>query len=245
MDELTAKNNLDMGVEYTQLDLVKAYKTRTEEIHEQLQAAKDEGVVAELANELFNISSAYIALRDNTVLPDDSEQQPLVIFTDASVRKNYEYAAFSIVAKNIVQDFSLPMEVLDKYNIQIEPESSDEICFITGVVVNFDVNSAEMMAILAALEIFLYSAIETGQSIVFYTDSLTSKKVLCHKLLQSELSKYSEIRKIFKNFVNENSIDVIIKKVKAHSGIELNEIADIFAKRRIDQQTSVLRRRAI
>jgi ribonuclease HI len=69
--------------------------------------------------------------------------------------------------------------------------------------------------------------------------------VLCHKLLQSELSKYSEIRKIFKNFVNENSIDVIIKKVKAHSGIELNEIADIFAKRRIDQQTSVLRRRAI
>jgi len=216
MDELTAKNNLDMGVEYTQLDLVKAYKTRTEEIHEQLQAAKDEGVVAELANELFNISSAYIALRDNTVLPDDAEQQPLVIFTDASVRKNYEYAAFSIVAKNL-----------------------------TGVVVNFDVNSAEMMAILAALEIFLYSATETGQSIVFYTDSLTSKKVLCHKLLQSELSKYSEIRKIFKNFVNENSIDVIIKKVKAHSGIEMNEIADIFAKRRIDQQTSVLRRRAI
>jgi ribonuclease HI len=38
---------------------------------------------------------------------------------------------------------------------------------------------------------------------------------------------------------------VIIKKVKAHSGIEMNEIADIFAKRRIDQQTSVLRRRAI
>ena len=245
MDDLTAKKTLKMADDFTQLGLVKSYKTCTDEIHGQLQAADDEGVVAELANELFNISSAYIALRDNTVRPDDSEQQPLVIFTDASVRKNYEYAAFSIVAKNIVQNFSLPMEVLDKYNIQIEPESSDEICFLTGVVVNFDVNSAEMMAILAALEIFLDSAIETGQSIVFYTDSLTSKKVLCHKLLQSELSKYSEIRKIFKNIVNENSIDVIIKKVKAHSGIEMNEIADIFAKRRIDQQTSVLRRRAI
>ena len=238
MDKVTAKNDLNMGVEYTQLDLVKAYKNRTEEIHDKLKATKDEGVVSELANELFNISNAYIILKDNAILPNGAEKhQPLVIFTDASVRDNCETAAFSIVAKNIVQDFSLPLEILAKYDIQNTPGFSGEICFLTGLVVNFDVHATEMMAILAALEIFRYSVLETGQSIVFYTDSLISKKVLGNKQLPQGSGKYCEIRKIYKKIINENSIDVIIKKVKAHSGIEMNEMADVFAKERIKQQT--------
>jgi|TARA_B100001971_G_C18187896_1_gene536779 ribonuclease HI len=233
MDELKAKAILDLEAGFSQIEMIRTYKTRIEEIHEQLKATTDESVVVELANELFNLSSAYIVLRDNTVLPDDAGQQPLVIFTDASVRINCEYAAFSIVAKNVVQDFSLPIEVLNKYNIQIEPESTNELCFFTGLAVNYDVNSAEMIAILAALEIFRYSAIETGQSMVFYTDSLTGKKVLGNKRLPPGTQQYSEIRKMFSKIVDENYIDVTIKKVKAHTGIEMNVMADIYAKRRL------------
>lgn len=243
MDDVTAKKHLnmynrgkyfgDIFDDFTQLELVKSYKTRTDEIHGQLQATDDESDVAELANEQFNISNAYIVLRDDAVLPDGVEQQPLVIFTDASVRGDCETAAFGIVAKNLEKDFTLPLEVLDKYNIQAEPESSNELCILSGVVANFDVHATEMMAILAALEIFRHSVFETGQSIVFYTDSLLSKKVLGDKRLPPGTKKYSGIKKMFKKIIDLNALDVNVKKVAAHAGIELNELADMIARRRL------------
>ena len=128
---------------------------------------------------------------------------------------------------------ALPLEVLDKYNIQAEPESSNELCILSGVVANFDVHATEMMAILAALEIFRHSVFETGQSIVFYTDSLLSKKVLGDKRLPPGTKKYSGIKKMFKKIIDLNALDVNVKKVAAHAGIELNEIADQVAKNRL------------
>ena len=40
---------------------------------------------------------------------------------------------------------------------------------------------------------------------------------------------------MFKNIIDNNEFNVKIKKVAAHAGIELNEIADRIAKRRLAQ----------
>ena len=66
--------------------------------------------------------------------------------------------------------------------------------------------------------------------IVFYTDSLVTKKVLSGKRLPPNSKNYAEIRKYFMKLILDRSLDVVIKKVKAHAGPELNEVADQVAK---------------
>ena len=97
---------------------------------------------------------------------------------------------------------------------------------MSGEIVNFSVHATEMMGVIAGLEIFSYSIKSAKRQIVFYTDSLVTKKVLGGKRLPPNSKNYAEIRKYFMKLVSDRNLDVTIKKVKAHSGVELNEIAD-------------------
>jgi hypothetical protein len=67
---------------------------------------------------------------------------------------------------------------------------------------------------------------------VIYTDSLTAKKILANKRLPSECKIYADLRKRFLEINRTNNLDVVINKADAHSGIEMNEIADYYAKKR-------------
>ena len=46
---------------------------------------------------------------------------------------------------------------------------------------------------------------------------------------------YASLRKYFLKICETNDLEVIIKKVAAHSGIELNELVDKIAKRRLNK----------
>ena len=166
---------------------------------------------------------------------DNIQNQPIIIFTDASYRKNRDISSFGIVVENIFQDFDLPENIIEKYNIIIEEESCENVCVLSGIINNVSVNFSEIMGILAALEIFQFLANETKQSIVFYTDSLVAKKVLAAKRLTAGSQQYSEIKKMYKKIIEQNELNVKIKKVAAHAGIELNELADKVARARLNQ----------
>ena len=104
---------------------------------------------------------------------------------------------------------------------------------MSGIVSNYDINASEMMAILGSLEIFMHSVITTQQKIVIYTDSLIAKKVFSDKRRPPNTKLYEKLRDRFNQIIGSYRLDVIIKKVNAHVGIELNEIADATAKDRL------------
>ena len=119
--------------------------------------------------------------------------------------------------------------------LKLDPESSEKLCIFTGEILNYNVDVAEIMAILAAVEIFKYLAIVSKQKMVIYTDSLTAKKILSDKRLPPGSKLYSGLRKQFLKIVKGNNFDVVIKKVEAHSGIVMNELADKTAKKRLSR----------
>ena len=86
---------------------------------------------------------------------------------------------------------------------------------------------------IAALEMFQFLAKQTGQRIVFYTDSLFAKKVLGDKRLPPGTKLFSGLRQRFLKIMKDSDLDIVIKKVAAHTGIELNELADSLAKKRL------------
>ncbi len=133
---------------------------------------------------------------------------------------------------NVPFSFDVPLKTLTKYNIRFEPESSEEMCILTGEILNYSVDAAEIMAILAAVDIFQHLTGVSKQKMVIYTDSLTAKKILANKRLPSEYKIYADLRKRFLEINRTNNLDVIINKADAHSGIEMNEIADYYAKKR-------------
>ena len=234
MDTAKAKEFLGVGDGFTQLELVQSYKSLVDGAHTEMENTNEHETICILANKLYDFSRAYLALRDNEIEDEKSltTQQPLVIFTDASVHRDHKKAAFGIVTENINMDFSLPTHTIEKYNIHEESGTSPEKCILTGIVKNFDVDATEIVAILAALEIFQFLVSETDQKVVFYTDSLTAKKVLTDNRLPSGTKVYSDFRDRFKKIVEVNNIEVVIKKIEAHAGHEMNEIADSVAKNR-------------
>jgi ribonuclease HI len=195
-----------------------------------MDSNEDEETIFILANELYNCCNAYLVLKNIELFPQDSVMQPpLLVFTDASVRQDCRYAAFGIVTENISTDFSLPTKTIEKYDIQIEDGSYSTVCILSGVVNNHDIDATEIMAILAAVEIFQYLVDESDQKIVIYTDSLSAKKILTDDRLPSGTDIYSNFREYYKKIVHRNNNEIIIKKVKAHAGHEMNEIADSVA----------------
>jgi ribonuclease HI len=189
---------------------------------------------SKIANRLYDISRAYFLLREKELMVENEMNiQPIIIFTDASLRKNIDVATFAIVAINISKDFCVPDTIIRKYNIQSNHDKNQSICKLTGLITNYNPHAAEIMGILSALEIFSYLAKETNQKIVFYTDSLIAKKVLSDKRMPPNSKLYINFRKYFNKMVNQHSLDVKIKKVAAHQGIELNELADSLAKKRL------------
>ena len=159
-------------------------------------------------------------------------QQPLIVYTDASTVEENHFAAFSIVADNINTDFHLPQSVLGKYVLRSEPESCPGLGVFSGVVLNFEVDAIETVAIIAAVEVLSHLAVMSGQKILIYTDSLFSKRLLGSKRISPDHQKYSDFRKKYDRLLKDFELEVSIYKVQGHSGVELNELADTVAKRR-------------
>ena len=199
MDNNEAKQILELSDNFSQLELLQSYKKNVEKLYRSLDSATINNEVTKFANDIYDNSNAYLALRELNMNSDTFQNQPIIIFTDASYKKNQDIASFGIVVENIFQDFDLPVNIIEKYNIIIEQESFGHVCLFSGVINSVSINFSEIMAILAALEIFQFLATETKQSIVFYTDSLVAKKVLTSKRLTVGSQQYSEIKKMYKN----------------------------------------------
>ena len=232
MEIVEAKQILGLNENFTQMELISAYKKN---VAENNPAETAVGNFSESANQLYDISRAYQLLRDKELeIVPEPVAQPLIIFTDASIRENMDVAAFGIVANNIPNNFNVPSKVIDKFNIISLPnEPGERLCKFSGVVANYDINSAEIMAILCSVEIFMYLTLSTKQTIVIYTDSLVAKKVLSGKRMPPNSSKYINLRKQFIR-LKDNGLDIIIKKVSAHADIPLNELVDGIAKERLE-----------
>ena len=223
-----------LNEEYTNTHLMESFKEKIELINNRLKDTDVESIILEITNELSDLSNAFELLINNSI--NSRSDQPLIIFTDASVRQDMEIAAFSIIAKNLGQNFILPNDVIDKYNIQAETGSSSDLCILSGVIANFDVNATEIIALMAALDIFQYAVFESGQSIICYTDSLIAKKVIEDERMPPRTAIYKNLRNKFRETIYDNSLHVTVKKVKAHAGIEMNEIADQVAKDRLTNE---------
>jgi len=231
IDKSNALQILGLNEEYSNVELMQSYRKIADNVLEQLQSA-DHRNIEEFANQLYECSEAFLVLNADTS-HEQAELQPLAIFTDASVKQNIDRAAFAIVVKSIPFNFDIPVKTLKKYNIRFKQESSEELCILTGEMLNYSVDAAEIMAIIAAVDIFQYLTRVSGQKMVIYTDSLTAKKILGNKRLPSGFKTFSELRKIFLETNRTNNLDVVIKKVDAHSGIEMNELADNSARARL------------
>ena len=231
IDKTNALQILGLNEKYSNAELIQSYRIMADDVLEQLRSA-DHRTIHELADQLYECSASFLVLNADTG-HEQAEPQPLAIFTDASVKQNIDRATFAIVAKNIPFNFDIPVKILKKYNIRFEPESSEEMCILTGEIVNYSVDAAEIMAILSAVEIFMHLIKHTNQKMVIYTDSLTAKKILSNKRMPPGTKLYAPLRKYFLNICKTNNLEVIIKKVAAHSGIEMNEMADSIAKRRL------------
>jgi|APSaa5957512493_1039668.scaffolds.fasta_scaffold02943_2 ribonuclease HI len=236
MDNNQAILILNMGDDFTQINLIRSYQEKVQSVGFSLSKETDMEIIGELSNKLFEISEAYHLLRNiELVEVGDGFHQPLIIFTDASVYHERDIATFGIVVQNIPNDFNLPVSIIEKFGIQHEKEFVDGLCVLSGEIVNFDVDTTEIMGILVAMEIFMFLVKETDQTMVFYTDSLRAKKILTDKKMPANTKMYSELRRRFNRIIETNGLDVVVKKVKAHSGIELNDIADSVAKNRNNQ----------
>ena len=77
------------------------------------------------------------------------------------------------------------------------------------------------------------------QKIILYTDSLSAKKVLTDDMLPPDTEIYSELRQRFKEILSNSDVEVIVKKIQAHAGHLLNEIADTAAKNRCALENNI------
>lgn len=155
--------------------------------------------------------------------------------TDASLRENYEVASFAIIIKNINQNFEIDKEIIEKYQLKSDEYSSNKYLIITGLVKNIDIHATEMIAIIATLEILNYLIMETGQNIILYTDSLTALKVFRDKNSFVNYENYLSLKNYFYSIQENTNMNILIKKVKAHAGHVINELADCFAKKRLNE----------
>ena len=231
MNLLEAKKILNIDEDFDKSDILKVYKHEVEMVKQKYDGKMED--VESLFEKLYNIISAYHLIEDTIDEANNLEVPPLIIFTDASLRDDMETATFGIVVRDLGNDFEVPIKILEKYQIKFHNSDFNHLCVISGEIVNFDVHATEMMGVVAGLEIFSYSLKSAKRQIVFYTDSLVTKKVLSAKRLPPNTKNYAEIRKYFMKLILDRSLDVVIKKVKAHAGVELNEVADQVAKDRL------------
>ena len=96
---------LGLDTNFTQLDLIRSYKKLVQEYQLKMDYNENNNIFSVVANNLYNCSMAYLILRDEEMVHDNLEMsQPLLIFTDASVYHNSDYAAFAIVVENISEN---------------------------------------------------------------------------------------------------------------------------------------------
>ena len=235
MDKTTAIETLGLNELFSPIELIRIYSESVKNTVDLIEFTHDQNTMNELVSRLNEFSEAYLVLGES-INSNNYELQPLVIFTDASLKKDSKTAAFAIVVKNIPFNFDIPLPIIKKYNLNIEAESSVEMCILSGEILNYNVDAAEIMAIMAAVEVFSYLARVSKQKMVIYTDSLNAKKILGDKRMPPRTKLYAILRKYFLRICAMNHLEVIIKKVKAHSGIELNELADQVARQRLNNK---------
>ena len=235
MDKTTAIETLGLNDLFSPIELIRTYSESVKNTVDLIEFTHDQNTINELVSRLNEFSEAYLVLGES-INSNNYELQPLIIFTDASVRKDLKTAAFAIVVKNIPFNFDIPLPIIKKYNLNIEAESSVEMCILSGEILNYNVDAAEIMAIMAAVDIFSYLARVSKQKMVIYTDSLNAKKILGDKRMPPRTKLYATLRKYFLRICAMNHLEVIIKKVKAHSGIELNELVDQVARQRLNNK---------
>ena len=117
MDKLTAQETLGLNNSFSMIELAQSYNIITKNVVDQFNI-DDHDLMQSLANQLYEFSDAFLALQSE-IKNHDAEQQPLIIFTDASVQRKKKHAAFAIVIKNIPFSFDVPLDILKKYNIRI------------------------------------------------------------------------------------------------------------------------------
>ena len=225
---------LGLDLAYTQLDLIREFQSNLSDLSDLLKNETERDFIVSIAERINDITGAYMTLRDPEIIDYNQSlsQQPLVIFTDASYKEGRDTSTFGIVVENIEKEFHLPERIIQKYKIQSENEHHDGLCILTGEIINHSVDAAEIIAIIATVEIFMFLTMYSGQKIVIYTDSLIAKKILSDKRRPPNTRIFSELRKRFNKLIEVNELDIVIKKVKAHAGIEQNELADMVAKER-------------
>ena len=224
---------LGLEPEYNQADLIKAYYDMSNTLMSKLEDS-DVSQLGEFAESLFDISTAYRQLREEDLITRPKCQLPLIVFTDGSATPDKDIASFAIVIQNIPREFDIDLKLVNKYNLQADPQSTGNIVIISGIVRNINIDLTEMAGIIAALELLKFLAAVTTQKIIIYTDSLTAIKTLdLGKEFNPALSGYSRMRSYCYNLISVNNLDVSLKKVPAHKGYRYNELADLSAKRRL------------
>ena len=90
MEYKHALSALGLDENFSQLELVRNYQDDVSNISENLSAETDPALIASIAEELHDISNAYMMLRESesNSLNESQIYQPLIIFTDASVRED-------------------------------------------------------------------------------------------------------------------------------------------------------------
>ena len=107
MDNKDAKKVLGLEKDFTQVDLLETYKKDVEQLYQNMESADAEDKVTRLANDIYDKSNAYLALRETPIPFEPLHNQPLIVFTDASYRKDKEISSFGIVIENIYHDFDI------------------------------------------------------------------------------------------------------------------------------------------
>ena len=88
MEIAEAKQILGLNENFTQMELISAYKNNIAENDSAAADIDELGTFSESANKLYDISRAYLLLRDKELeIVPELAAQPLIIFTDASVKK--------------------------------------------------------------------------------------------------------------------------------------------------------------
>lgn len=165
--------------------------------------------------------------------------KPIVIFSDASFRKEAEMAAFGLVFVDIPVEFDVADEVIDRYRIETEDEFSHapSKIAVSGVVKGVDPTSAEIMALAAAFELLRF--LPHRLRVAAYCDNLAAVKWLngSQEDLHEPFRRYSKLIKHVQEIASFHDFRVV--KIEGHVGLPDNETADLIAKRRLARTVSL------
>lgn len=171
-------------------------------------------------------------------LARSANARPVLAFTDASFHPGREHAAFGIVLEQTTDSLSIPIELRHKYRLEDSRlgTSGAGAVAISGLIRGVDPTSAELMGVLAALEILRASGVR--QRVVVYCDNLAVVRWLqggtedCFETY----SRYSRLVDAVRSA--SAGMDWRIAKIEGHAGLNGNEDADGLARERSRREST-------